>query len=94
MTARTQEEIRKFLDNRNAMLRSMLPEDREPIFAIEEAAGKAAGHQGIAKSESLSDWHECTCRWDSLRYHDGSEWAYQDWLKHLLEEGVEIVYPE
>jgi hypothetical protein len=78
------------------MFRKMLPEEREPFLAAEEAAGAEIGHAGRAVSKGIVDTHECqeSCGWKSQPYMDGREWAYQEWLEHIIENGAEIRYPE
>lgn len=42
----------------------------------------------------MSDWHLCSCGWKSADYQDGAEYAQQDWVKHILERGATIIYPD
>ena len=60
----------------------------------EEDAGREINHVGSAESEFMNDRHVCSCGWESLSYHDGAEFAQQDWVRHIQEHGAEINYPE
>ena len=55
-----------------------------------QAAVKPLGHIPKYTGVGLSDQYECSCGWKSSGYWDGSEWAWDEWIKHakgILEAG-------
>ncbi|MEK7602078.1 MAG: hypothetical protein AAB472_01140 [Patescibacteria group bacterium] len=62
---------------------------------VEKEAGMQAGHAGSYKEAGhMCDSYSCSCGWKSTGYFDGYEYAYDDWVKHLIQNGVELNYPE
>ncbi len=60
----------------------------------EANAGREINHVGSPQSMRMSDWHTCSCGWESERYHDGREYAQEDWVSHIQSHGAEINYPQ
>ncbi len=62
----------------------------------EEAAGHEINHIGMPETDKggMCDRHVCSCGWESTWYFDGSEYATDDWVKHIQQHGAEIDYPQ
>lgn len=78
----------------NAIMRNLEPEQRQKFYDAEKEAGEAIGHVGTPSSEFMTDFHNCSCGWESGPYFDGDVYAYEAWLKHITEAGADIIYPQ
>lgn len=48
-----------------------------------KATAKSLGHVPITKEVSyMIDQCFCSCGWESTRYWDGAEYAFDEWIKH------------
>lgn len=43
-------------------------------------------HTFTIEGVTMDDTLVCACGWKSETYWDGQEWAYEEWLKHLVGE--------
>jgi hypothetical protein len=70
------------------------PQQLEARRQAEIEAGEATGHTQKIEGATMDDTCVCSCGWRSRTYWDGDVWAYNEWVKHIEEQGTAIAYPK